>query len=307
MAMCGIAGLFAKSDAIAGSLGAHLADMLVELTDRGPDSAGAAIYGADLGDGAVKLSVLDPAQARDWAPIAASIGALGETSLARDLGDQAVFTVTADADDVRAWMAEHHPDVIVLSVGHAIETFKRAGVVGDPGGLIDTADLRSFSGSHALAHTRMATESRVTTEHSHPFSTGTDLCLVHNGSLCNHNRLRRTLQRRGVSFATDNDSEVAAGFLTWRFREGDDLQAALEAAERDLDGFFTFAIGTRDGFAVMRDPIGCKPAVLAETDDWVAMASEFRAIATLPGVEDAHVWEPEPGRIYRWSHAAVAA
>lgn len=307
MAMCGIAGLFAKSEVISGSLGAHLSDMLVELTDRGPDSAGAAIYGADLGGGTVKLSVLDPTRSRDWSLITASVGTLGAAAVARDLGDQAVLTVDADAGDLRAWMAEHHPDLIVLSVGHAIETFKRAGVVGEPGGLIDTADLRSFSGSHALGHTRMATESRVTTEHSHPFSTGTDLCLVHNGSLCNHNRLRRTLQRRGVSFATDNDSEVAAGFLTWRFREGDDLQAALEAAERDLDGFFTFAIGTRDGFAVMRDPIGCKPAVLAETDDWVAMASEFRAIATLPGVEHAHVWEPEPGRIYRWSHAAVAA
>lgn len=306
MAMCGIAGLFAKTEVVSGSLGAHLSDMLVELTDRGPDSAGAAIYGSDLGDGAVKLSVLDPAGARDWGTIAASASALGATAVAHDLGDQAVLTIEADADDVRAWMAEHHPGVIVLSVGHAIETFKRAGIVGEPGGLIDTAGLRGATGSHALGHTRMATESRVTTEHSHPFSTGTDLCLVHNGSLCNHNRLRRTLQQRGVSFATDNDSEVAAGYLTWRFREGDDLQAALEAAERDLDGFFTFAIGTRDGFAVMRDPIGCKPAVLAETDDWVAMASEFRAIATLPGVEDAHVWEPEPGRIYRWSHAAVA-
>ena len=307
MAMCGIAGLFAKSDSISGALGNHLADMLVQLNERGPDSSGAAIYGADLGDAAVKLSVLDPVSARDWAPVAQSVGAVGNAELTRSLGDQALLTVEADADVVRAWMAEHHPDVIVLSVGHAIETYKRAGAVGAPGGLIETAGLRGLTGGHALGHTRMATESRVTTEHSHPFSTGTDLCLVHNGSLCNHNRLRRTLQRRGVSFATDNDSEVAAGYLTWRFREGDDLQAALEAAERDLDGFFTFAIGTRDGFAVMRDPVGCKPAVLAETDDWVAMASEFRAIATLPGVEDAHVWEPEPGQIYRWSREAVAA
>lgn len=305
--MCGIAGLFAKSDVIADALGVHLADMLVELTDRGPDSAGAAVYGEDLGPDRVKVSMLDPLRARDWDPLVASLGTLGAASLTRDLGDQATVTVGADAGDVRAWIAEHHPELIVLSVGHAIETFKRAGTVGEPGGLIDTAGLRSQRGGHALGHTRMATESRVTTEHSHPFSTGTDLCLVHNGSLSNHNRLRRTLEQRGVTFATDNDSEVAAGYLTWRFREGDDLQSALEAAEGALDGFFTFAIGTRDGFAVMRDPIGCKPAVLAETDDWVAMASEFRAIATLPGIDDAHVWEPEPGRIYRWSRAAVAA
>ncbi len=299
--MCGIAGLFAKSDAIAGTLGTHLADMLAQLDDRGPDSAGVAIYGHDLGEGAVKLSVLDPVGAREWAPIAKSLGSLGTSSVMRDLGDQALIRVDADAALVRAWIAEHHPDVIVLSVGHAIETYKRAGGVAMPGGLIETAALRTLSGGHALGHTRMATESRVTTEHSHPFSTGPDLCLVHNGSLSNHNRLRRRLQRAGISFATDNDSEVAAGYLTWRFQQGDDLQAALDHAVLDLDGFFTFAIGTRDGFAVMRDPVGCKPAVMAETDDWVAMASEFRAIATLPGSDDARVWEPEPGRIYRWS------
>ena len=145
-----------------------------------------------------------------------------------------------------------------------------------------------MQGSHALGHTRMATESRVTTQHSHPFSTGLDLCLVHNGSLSNHNRLRRELQREGVTFQTDNDTEVAAGYLTWRLREGADLREALEGCLRDLDGFFTFAVGTADGFAVLRDPIACKPAVLAETDDWVAMASEYRAIAVLPGRRGRH-------------------
>jgi amidophosphoribosyltransferase len=153
----------------------------------------------------------------------------------------------------------------------------------------------------------MATESAVTIEGSHPFSTGPDLCLVHNGSLSNHNRLRARLVRHGVRFATENDSEVAAGFLTWRLAEGDALDAALEAALGALDGFFTFAVGTRDGFAVLRDPIACKPAILAETDDWVAMASEHRAIAVLPGAADAELWEPEPGRVYAWTRAAVMA
>ena len=162
-----------------------------------------------------------------------------------------------------------------------------------------------MQGSHALGHTRMATESRVTTQHSHPFSTGLDLCLVHNGSLSNHNRLRRELRREGVSFQTDNDTEVAAGYLTWRLREGADLREALEGCLRDLDGFFTFAVGTADGFAVLRDPIACKPAVLAETDDWVAMASEYRAIAVLPGAEDATVWEPAPATLYVWERALV--
>jgi glutamate synthase domain-containing protein 1 len=151
----------------------------------------------------------------------------------------------------------------------------------------------------------MATESRVTTEHSHPFSTGLDLCLVHNGSLSNHNRLRRRLRDEGIEFQTDNDSEVAAGYLTWRLREGASLEHALEGCLEDLDGFYTFAVGTIDGFAVLRDPIACKPAVMAETDDWVAMASEYRAIAVLPGAEAARTWEPEPGRVYSWERAAV--
>ena len=149
-------------------------------------------------------------------------------------------------------------------------------------------------GTHALGHTRMATESRVTTE-ARTRSRPGRLCLVHNGSLSNHNRLRATLRREGISFATENDSEVAAGYLAWRLRGGATLQEALEGCLDDLDGFFTFAVGTRDGFAVMRDPIACKPAVIAETDDWVAMASEYRAIAVLPGAEDARSWEPEPG------------
>jgi amidophosphoribosyltransferase len=151
----------------------------------------------------------------------------------------------------------------------------------------------------------MATESRVTTEGSHPFSTGLDLCLVHNGSLSNHNRLRENLRREGIEFQTENDTEVAAGYLAWRMREGASLERALEGCLDDLDGFYTFAVGTADGFAVLRDPIACKPAVLAETDDWVAMSSEWRAIAVLPGAADARAWEPEPGVVYVWEKALV--
>lgn len=161
--------------------------------------------------------------------------------------------------------------------------------------LIHPSDVAAMNGaSAALA---------ITTEHSHPFSTGQDLCLVHNGSLSNHNRLRETLKRAGVQFKTDNDSEVAAGYLSWRLSEGDDLDEALNHAIEDLDGFYTFAIGTKDGFAVMRDPIGCKPAIMAETDDWAAMSSEYRAIATLPGAENARIWEPEPTQIYSWKRS----
>ena len=190
-----------------------------------------------------------------------------------------------------------------MSVGERIEIYKEAV---DPRDFVERFALADVAASHALGHTRMATESRVTTEHSHPFSTGLDLCLVHNGSLSNHNRLRAFLRRQGIEFQTDNDTEVAAGYLTWRLSEGDDVEQALDRCLDDLDGFYTFAVGTIDGFAVLRDPIACKPAVLAETDDWVAMASEYRAIAVLPGAEDAELWEPEPGRVYSWQRALVA-
>jgi glutamate synthase domain-containing protein 1 len=175
----------------------------------------------------------------------------------------------------------------------------------DPREFVERFGVASMSGSHGLGHTRMATESRVTTEGAHPFSTGGEVCLVHNGSLSNHNALRRRLRREGIEFRTDNDTEVAAGYLEWRLREGDTLEAALEACLVDLDGFYTFAVGTADGFAVLRDPIACKPAVMAENDDWVAMASEYRAIAVLPGADAAEVWEPEPAHVYSWERERV--
>ncbi|MBJ7331926.1 MAG: hypothetical protein JHC95_18665 [Solirubrobacteraceae bacterium] len=283
--MCGIAGLFAKSPAIEAALGAHLAGMIEPLGDRGPDSAGVAIYRAPVADDEVKLSLYG----EGWRDVP------GARVLA-DHGDQGIVAAPVGT--------EVPPGVTLLSAGTAIETTKREG---PPTALIDTAGLRGLDGTHAVAHTRMATESRVTTLGSHPFSTGPDLCLVHNGSLSNHNALRRRLRGYGVTFQSENDSEVAAGYLTWRLREGDTLDEALHAALDDLDGFFTFCVGTRDGFAVLRDPFACKPAVLAETDDWVAMASEHRAIATLPGADDAELWEPEPGRVYTWSHNVVAA
>ena len=172
-----------------------------------------------------------------------------------------------------------------MSAGQVIELFKEVGL---PRAFAERFGLSQLDGSHALGHTRMATESRVTTDGSHPFSTGLDLCLVHNGSLSNHNRVRDRLRREGIVFRTENDSEVAAGYLMWRMREGASLTQALEGCLEDLDGFYTFAVGTAEGFAVLRDPIACKPAVMAETDDWVAMASEYRAIAVLPGAEQRH-------------------
>jgi methylamine---glutamate N-methyltransferase subunit A len=301
--MCGIVGLFAKSPAVSERLGAHLTAMLVELGDRGPDSAGVAIYRDPAASGWTKLSLYSATEPYEWGDLRDELErAFGGVAGVEVRASHGVLSVPAEAADAIAWLGEHRPEIRVMSAGTTIEIYKE---MGRPEQFAARFQLDELQGSHALGHTRMATESRVTTEHSHPFSTGLDLCLVHNGSLSNHNRLRRELRREGISFQTDNDSEVAAGYLTWRLREGATLDEALEGCLTDLDGFYTFLVGTVDGFAVLRDPIACKPAVLAENDDWVAMASEYRAIAVLPGAEEARTWEPAPGRVYSWQRTRV--
>ena len=296
--MCGIVGLFIKNPEMEADLGKYLSLMLAEMTDRGPDSAGAAIYHDAVAQGDAKVTVLAEDPQFRWEQLTQDLQReFGKDAAVAVHRDQAVLKIDASPAAVQHWLLANHPELRINSAGETIEIFKGKG---SPREFIKNFDLASYSGTHALGHTRMATESAVTTEHSHPFSTGLDLCLVHNGSLSNHNRLREKLRRRGISFQTDNDSEVAAGYLAWRLQEGDSLDQALQHALKDLDGFYTFAIGSKDGFAVLTDPIGCKPAVMAETDDWAAMSSEFRAIATLPGVENARIWEPTPAKIYSW-------
>jgi methylamine---glutamate N-methyltransferase subunit A len=301
--MCGIVGLFAKRPEMEERLGAHLAEMLVQLSDRGPDSAGIAVFRDPAPFGSSKLTVFSPDPLENWEGLRDSLvepfTGCSEPSVR---ASHAVFVVETDADVAEEWVRAARPDLRVMSAGQLIEIYKETG---SPRAFAEQFALADVRGSHGLGHTRMATESRVTTEGSHPFSTGLDLCLVHNGSLSNHNRLRRRLRREGIRFETDNDTEVAAGYLAWRIREGASLEQALEGCLDDLDGFYTFLVGTTDGFAVLRDPIACKPAVLAETDAWVAMASEWRAIAVLPGAADARSWEPAPGVVYAWERAKV--
>jgi methylamine---glutamate N-methyltransferase subunit A len=301
--MCGIVGLFAKSSEIEDRLGIHLASMLVQMSSRGPDSAGVAIYRDPAPSGSSKLTLYSSDLRERWSAVAGELrDAFGVCDEPSVRASHAVLVVGGDADDAEAWVHANRPDLRIMSAGEVIEIYKETGL---PEEFARAFALEDIRGTHALGHTRMATESRVTTEGSHPFSTGLDLCLVHNGSLSNHNRLRESLRREGIEFQTENDTEVAAGYLAWRLREGASLEQALEGCLDDLDGFYTFAVGSADGFAVLRDPIACKPAVLAETDDWVAMSSEWRAIAVLPGAADAEAWEPEPGVVYAWEKAAA--
>jgi methylamine---glutamate N-methyltransferase subunit A len=296
--MCGIVGLFIKDKSLEPHLGALTAEMLATMCDRGPDSAGFAVYGAPT-SGKSKITLQSAAPDNDFADLAQSVSkAIGADAALSIKSTHAVLTIPAGkSDPARAAIRAVHPSVRIMGAGDAIEIYKE---VGYPTDVSKRFDLASMAGTHAIGHTRMATESAVTTMGAHPFSTGPDQCLVHNGSLSNHHNLKRELRHDGITFETDNDSEVAAAYLTWRMSQGMNLGAALTKSLDDLDGFFTFVVGTKNGFGVIRDPIACKPAVMAETDQYVAFGSEYRALVNLPGIDRAKVWEPEPATAYFW-------
>jgi methylamine---glutamate N-methyltransferase subunit A len=298
--MCGIVGLFLKDKSLEPRLGAMLSDMLISLSDRGPDSAGIAIYGPASGN-RTKITVQSSAPERDFPGLEAELGkAVGTPVGVTVKSTHAVVTTnTGKADETREAIQGLRPSIRIMGAGEAVEIYKE---VGRPGAVVDRFDVRSMAGTHGIGHTRMATESAVTTMGAHPFSTGADQCLVHNGSLSNHNNVRRELIREGMKFETENDTEVAAAYLSSRMAHGKNLGEALEGTLTDLDGFFTFVVGTRNGFGVVRDPIACKPAVMAETDQYVAFGSEYRALTKLPGIDAAKVWEPEPATVYFWEH-----
>lgn len=301
--MCGIVGLFLKDATLEPQLGHMLTDMLVTMTDRGPDSAGIAIYG-DESKGNAKLTLQSDTPGTDFETLENDLRDRIKGAVSIMVKDtHAVVSLQADqVAATRTILADIRPDVRVMSHGTTLEIYKEVGL---PKDVANRFNIRKMSGTHGIGHTRMATESAVTTMGAHPFNTGIDQCLVHNGSLSNHNSLRRKLRRLGVHIETENDTEVGAAYLTWKMQTGSTLGEALTSSLDDLDGFFTFVVGTKDGFGVVRDPIACKPAVMAETDQYVAFGSEYRALVNLPGIEDARVWEPEPATVYFWSHNAA--
>jgi glutamate synthase domain-containing protein 1 len=300
--MCGIVGLFLKDKSLDPQLGALLSEMLITMTDRGPDSAGIAIYGGGA-EGRAKITVQSARPSMDFAGLETDLAAAGIPASVTVKSTHAVIDLPVEMlETARAWLAKRS-GVRTMGAGERIEIYKETGL---PKDVVARFDIRAMSGSHGIGHTRMATESAVTTLGAHPFSTGSDQCLVHNGSLSNHNNLRRELVHAGMSFETQNDSEVAAAYLSAEMAAGKDLGQALEGALDDLDGFFTFVVGTQSGFGVLRDPIACKPAVMAETDRYVAFGSEYRALVGLPGIETARIWEPEPATVYFWDHEKAA-
>jgi glutamate synthase domain-containing protein 1 len=297
--MCGIVGILIKDPARRSQLGEFVTPMLVCLDERGPDSAGLAAFEEHASSDARRISLFCAAPDFDWASLGQRI--CNELDAGARLSPQAAsaeLVSSVPVEKLRAWIARHAPQVQPLAVGKSIRVIKDEG---RPGDIARRYLFETLAGTHAIGHTRMATESAVSPLHAHPFTAGEDFCLVHNGSLSNHHMIRRKLERKGIRFETDNDSEAACRYLQWRMQEGDALETAIEAAFRELDGFYTLLIATLDSLVVVRDPFACKPAVAAETDAYVAVASEYRSLAHLPGIEQAELFEPAPERIYAWN------
>lgn len=297
--MCGIVGLLVKTPALRDRLGDLMLPMLIGMSERGPESAGLAVFTEPVSGGARKYSIYSGgAAASDWEEF--------RKSALQDLGDgvqvdananHAVLETAAGPETVKSWLRSHYSQYDLLSIGKSIDLYKDTG---SPREVADRYRFAELSGSHLVGHTRMATETAVTPARAHPFTAGEDFCLVHNGSLSNPYSVRRKLEPLGIAFETDNDTEAACRFLEWRMREGDDLETALRKGFDELDGFYTFLIGTGDELALVRDAFACKPAIIAETDDYVAISSEFRSLARLPDVKNAELFEPKPEEVYVW-------
>ena len=297
--MCGIVGFLVKRENQSTRLGEFVTPMLDCMSTRGPDSAGLAVFREPLDDTLRRFGLRSDRASFDWEQLHQTLDEATRGDSRIDCIDNHAFIVSpVDVDEFKSWLRDSYPDIHLISVGRAIEMYKDEGL---PAEIAERFRFSQLQGTHAVGHTRMATESAVSPAHAHPYTAGEDFCLVHNGSLSNPYRIRRQLESRGISFETDNDTEAGCRFLEWRMREGDTLEQAIETAFDELDGFFTFLMATADRMVLVRDAFACKPAVVAESDDYVAAASEFRSLAHLPGIKSANVFEPAPEQIYSWT------
>ncbi|MEI8299695.1 MAG: class II glutamine amidotransferase [Pseudomonadota bacterium] len=296
--MCGIVGLLLKNEALRPRLGELMVPMLIGMTERGPDSSGVAAFTTPVDCRFRKLSLYCADATFQWKHLEGLLSEAFEDVTVVIRANHGILTTASPVDGVRRWLQTAFPQVHVLSVGRAIDLYKDVGL---PSEVSDRYAFPSLSGTHVVAHTRMATESAVTPANAHPYTAGEDWCLVHNGSLANPGSIRRKLEKVGAKFESDCDTEGACRYLHWRLDGGDTLEEALHHAFEDFDGFFTFLMGTHNKLALVRDPFACKPAVVAETDQYVAISSEFRSLAHLPDIRNANVFEPKPSEVYSWA------
>jgi methylamine---glutamate N-methyltransferase subunit A len=300
--MCGVVGLLIRDPSLEPDLGSLLVPMIEALDERGPDSSGIAVYADDLStdeDPLLRVS-LGADTKIDWMELGCSVlDSCGNGAELSRFGAGLVLGVPEGSyAGVRELLLIEWPEVRVLGTGQNLRVLKDTG---RPRDTCARYGIAQWSGYLAVAHTRMATESAVTVLHSHPFVPARDLCVAHNGSFSNYATVRRRLEVDGIRFDSDNDSEVAARFLAQRLEFGDDLEEATRWVMKEMDGFFTLVIANAEGMSIVRDAFACKPAVVAETPGYVAVASEYRALADLPGIAQAVVFEPRPEEVYTWN------
>jgi glutamate synthase domain-containing protein 1 len=298
--MCGIIGFFDKTGSR--PLGQTLLIMLDALSCRGPDSAGVAVFGPASPFWIVQIMVPEPEDragsvkkilesARDCGPVI--------NHQATDAFLRLEMDGTIDPVELEETLLRCHPELEVVSLGHSLEIVKQ---VGSPAGLEKAYGISKRQGSHAIGHTRMSTESRVDLSHSQPFwAHGVpDVATVHNGHITNYHKLRRQYEQRGYRFYTENDSEVIGVYLRDRLATGLSLADALRSSLDDFDGSFSYLVASSDSLAFVKDRFGFKPLMVAETEDFVAIATEEIALRKALG-RNFVALEPPPGTFRMWS------
>ncbi len=296
--MCGIVGLLIRNETLHKALGEMTLPMLHCMAERGADSAGLAVFDRPLAGDERRFNVFAVDRAIDWNAVAAKFETdMRTTCRLESVDNHAVFITNVGSAAFAQWAAADDR-LLLLCAGRTMDLYKD---VGHPLEIAERYRFGSMRGSHAIGHTRMATESAISPAHAHPYTAGEDFCLVQNGSLSNPYMTRRMLEAKGLEFHTDNDTEAACRCIEWRLRQGDTLQEAVRTTIGTIDGFYTLLMATSNEMMLVRDAFACKPCVVAETDDYVAVASEYRSLADLPGIKRAKIHEPEPEVIYAWN------
>lgn len=300
--MCGIMGYFDKTGQQRGALGATMLRMLTALGQRGPDSAGVAWYG-ERNDGALVLRV-KLGEHGDFAERATAVrqqvGAVAAILEQQQNQEYLRLVIGFEGDPValQTSIESIHREIEVISFGAALEIVKQ---VGSPQQLEKRFGISQVGGTHAIAHTRLSTESKIDLSHSQPFWAhgALDLASVHNGHITNYHKLRRQYEQRGVRFYTENDSEIIGLYLGEELHKGASFTQALHNSVAFFDGSFSYLAATEHEFGFAKDPFGLKPLIVAESDKYVAIVTEEIALRAALG-EDVETWEPPAGTVKTW-------
>jgi glutamate synthase domain-containing protein 1 len=300
--MCGIMGYFDKTGERHAELGATMMRMMTALGRRGPDSAGIAFYtGSCNGGCALRIKLGDGG---DYGTRAAAI--LQKVSAIAAIQEheqdceylRLVVDQVPNARALQAAVESVDPQVEVISLGRSLQIVKQTG---SPQRLDERFHISRQSGTHAIAHTRLSTESRIDLSHSQPFwAHGSfDVATVHNGHITNYHKLRRQYEERGVRFYTENDSEIIGISLAESLAAGATLREALGGSLKLFDGSFSYLAATADEIGFAKDRFGFKPLIVTESDHLVALATEEHALRQAFG-EQLTTWEPPPGVVRTW-------